>query len=70
MHHLILKYWENVAARGDIPKPVYAVISTGKVQPEGYTLGWSVVKGESLRQAAVKGNCVVVRIEQVEVFNS
>lgn len=41
---LIIRYWKTALARGDAPRAVWAVVSTGREQPEGYIIGWSVSK--------------------------
>lgn len=64
-HSLILKYWENVEARGEKPLPVYTVISTGGEQPVGYCLGWSVSKKAAEQRAeAYSGTSKIERLDR------
>jgi len=53
--HLLAKMWAEQQARGDKPSPVWLVLSTGKDQPLGYLLGWSI-KRRGAQQIAEKFN--------------
>jgi hypothetical protein len=55
--HLIHTYWTIVRARGDKPRPVYALLDGA-----GTMVGWSLNRRESKRKAAERGDC---RIEKV-----
>lgn len=66
MNHLMMAYWKNVADRGDKPKAVYAIISTGGQQPVGYCMGWSINKADARRKMdALPGNNKLVKVEPV-----
>ena len=63
----ILKYWQNCLARGDKPRPVWMVVSLGKIQPEGYCVGWSISKRAAAKMmdqvSTVAGAWTLVRVK-------
>jgi len=46
---LIVKFWRSQESRGEKMRPVWAIVSLGGVQPEGYIQGWSVSKSAALK---------------------
>ena len=41
---LIIKFWKNCLADGRKLRPIWALVSLGGEQPEGYISGWSISK--------------------------
>lgn len=52
----LVKFWKHAIAEGRTPAAVWATVSLGGQQPEGYVAGWSVSKRSALADLVKRGD--------------
>ncbi len=50
MQNLMVRYWKGQEKRGAPLRDIFAVVSFGGVQPEGYIMGWSSTRKDAAAQ--------------------